>query len=246
MSQAHSPKPRILITIPTYNEVDALPVLINQLRTDYPGITILVIDDNSPDGTGKLADSLAVNDTGINVLHRSGKKGLASAYISAFRWGEQHGYDWVCEMDADGSHHPRDLRRLLAQIPDSDLIIGARWIPGGQVPGWSLLRVWLSRLGNTYIRLMLGMKVHDATAGYRLYRVSQLPKLDLDTLGTRGYVFQAVATYRATVAGLRITEVPVKFSERIAGESKMNANIFTESLLIVTRWGIERLFQRFR
>ncbi len=235
-----------LVAIPTYNERDNLERTVEATRRSCPDVDILVVDDNSPDGTGELADALAADDDRLRVLHRPEKQGLGAAYLAAFDWADRHGYRTVVEMDADGSHDPADLPRLLDALTDADLAIGSRYIPGGKVRNWPLHRLALSRGAGVYTRLMLGLSVRDVTAGYRAYRLAALGKLELDTVTSVGYCFQIDLTWRAVKAGLTITEVPITFTERRAGASKMNRSITVEALRNVTSWGLAHRSRQLR
>ncbi|MFZ2502703.1 MAG: polyprenol monophosphomannose synthase [Nocardioides sp.] len=235
---------RVVIVIPTYNEADNLGLIVARLRAAHAGLDVLVVDDNSPDGTGQLADELAAADERIHVLHRTEKAGLGAAYVAGFRWALDEGYDVIGEMDADGSHQPEQLHRLLRALEQADLVIGSRWIPGGSVVNWPASRELLSRGGNLYVRLLLGVGVKDATAGFRLFRRSTLESIDLDSVRSAGYVFQTDLTWRTLQAGLRVVEVPIEFVERERGDSKMSRAVATESLRRITSWGLhERLNQ---
>ncbi|GII78065.1 dolichol-phosphate mannosyltransferase [Sphaerisporangium rufum] len=237
---------RVLVIVPTYNERENLPVTVGRLRAAVPDAHILVADDNSPDGTGAIADELAAADDHVHVLHRAGKQGLGAAYIAGFRWGLAEGYDVLVEMDADGSHGAEDLPRLLeAMGGGADLVIGSRWVPGGRLVNWPRSREALSRGANTYVRLLLGVPVHDATAGFRAYRAGTLEKIDLDDVQSQGYCFQVDLTLRTVRAGLRVAEVPITFVERTAGASKMSRAVFAEALWRVTVWGLTGLPRRF-
>ena len=229
---------RVLVCVPTYNERENLPTTLNRLRTANPDADVLVIDDSSPDGTGDLADTLAATDPGIHVLHRASKAGLGTAYVEGFRWGLDRGYTVLVEMDADGSHQPEQLPRLLAALEGADLVIGSRWVDGGAVRNWPRSRLILSRGANTYVRLALGMPLRDATAGYRAYRAELLRARDLGTISSQGYCFQVDLTWRAWRAGWRITEVPITFVERERGASKMSRSIVAEALWRVTWWAV--------
>jgi dolichol-phosphate mannosyltransferase len=234
------------MVIPTYNEADNLRPLVSRLRAAQPAVEVLVVDDDSPDGTGELADRLAADDPSVHVLHRSGKAGLGTAYLAGFRWALDAGYDAIGEMDADGSHQPEELHLLLDALRNADLVIGARWVPGGSVENWPLRRELLSRGGNLYTRLLLGIRVHDATAGYRLFRRSTLEGIALEDVQSYGYVFQADLAYRTLQAGLRVVEVPIRFVERTAGSSKMSPDVAVESLRRITRWGLRRRRRQLR
>ena len=229
---------RIVMVIPTYDEADNLPWLVGRLRAAAPQVDVLVVDDNSPDGTGALADRLAAADEAVHVLHRPGKAGLGAAYLAGFAWALEAGYDVVGEMDADGSHQPEQLHRLLEALAEADLVIGSRWVPGGSVVNWPLRRQALSRGGNLYVRMLLGISVRDATAGFRVFRRSALEKIDLATVESTGYVFQTDLVARCLRAGLRVREVPIEFIERVRGDSKMSGAVAAESLRRITRWGL--------
>lgn len=229
---------KVLVLIPTYNERDNLPVIVSKVRSAVPAAHILVLDDNSPDGTGHLADEIAATDDHVMVLHRAAKEGLGKAYLEGFAWGLDHGYDRLVEMDADGSHPAQTLPTLLDAARHADLVIGSRWIRGGRVVNWPLSRKALSVGGNIYIKTLLGMGVNDATAGYRVYTAAALHTIGLQDVASYGYCFQADLTWRAVRAGLTVVEVPITFVEREVGESKMNPDIARESLLNITQWGI--------
>jgi len=231
---------RVLVIVPTYNEAENLEWVVGRLRSAQPTVDVLVVDDGSPDGTGEIADRLAAADAHVHVLHRTEKAGLGAAYLHGFRWALSEGYDVIGEMDADGSHQPEELGRLLEALTRADMVIGARWVPGGSVVNWPLSREALSRGGNLYVRLLLGIKVRDATAGYRLFRRSTLDKIDLSTVQSTGYVFQTELVTRALQAGLTVAEVPIEFVERVRGASKMSGGVAAESMKRVTRWGIEQ------
>jgi dolichol-phosphate mannosyltransferase len=226
--------------IPTYDERDNLEPIVARVRAAQPDADILVVDDDSPDGTGALADQLAAADAHVHVLHRPGKQGLGRAYIDAMRWGVRHDYDVLVELDADGSHQPEQLGRLLERMADFDLVLGSRWVPGGRVENWPWHRMLISRLGSAYARLALGLGQRDVTGGYRAFRASALARIDLDAVHSHGYAFQVDLLYRAARAGLRITEVPITFVERERGQSKMSPQIVAEAMWRVTVWGLSR------
>jgi len=230
-------QPRVLVVIPTYQERDNLPGILRRTLASVPAAHVLVVDDDSPDGTGELADKAAAEDDRIHVLHRSEKAGLGAAYVAGFRWGLQAGYEVLVEMDADGSHAPEQLPRLLAATAHADVVLGSRWVPGGEVVNWPRRRELLSRGGNLYTRLALGIDLHDATGGYRAYRRAVLQAIDLSSIASQGYCFQVDLAWRAVQAGFRVTEVPITFAERERGESKMSGNIVREALIRVTEWG---------
>ena len=235
---------RTLVIIPTYNEREALPVQIAAVRAATPDVDILVADDNSPDGTGEWADAMAAQDAHVHVLHRPGKAGLGAAYIAGFAWAAERGYDVVVEMDADGSHRAVDLPRLLERVGDAELVIGSRWIAGGSVVNWPWRRKFLSVNANRYVRLVMGLGVHDATAGFRAYRASTLGGLDLESVESQGYCFQVDMTYRVFRTGARIVEVPITFVERELGVSKMSGAIIREALVKTTVWGMQRRWRQ--
>jgi dolichol-phosphate mannosyltransferase len=228
----------VLVIVPTYNESENLGLIAARLHAALPDAQLLVVDDNSPDGTGKLADELADREPWAHVLHRSGKQGLGAAYVAGFRWAKDHGYDVVVEMDADGSHAPEQLPRLLAALEHADLVLGSRWVDGGQVVNWPRSRELLSRGGNAYTRLVLGLPLHDATGGYRAYRRDVLDLLLQTDVASQGYCFQVDLAWQVWRAGYRVVEVPITFVERERGESKMSRAIVVEALWRVTLWGL--------
>jgi dolichol-phosphate mannosyltransferase len=230
---------RVLVVIPTYNEADNIRLITQRVRRAVPSVDILVADDNSPDGTGGIADELSAADNHVFVLHRPGKQGLGAAYVAGFGWAKNKGYDAVVEMDADGSHAPEELPKLLDALRDTDAVLGARYIAGGSVHNWPLHRLLLSRGGNIYIKMALGMPFADATGGYRAYRMPVLDTIDVATVASQGYSFQVELAWRTYRHGFRIAEVPITFTERERGQSKMSGNIFKEQLLRVTAWGVQ-------
>lgn len=232
------PLDRVLVLIPTYNEKDNLPRIVGRVRSSVPDADILVLDDNSPDGTGAIADGLAAKDPQVHVMHRAGKQGLGAAYKAGFAWALERGYDGAVEMDADGSHQPEQLPSLLSAARDADLVIGARWVRGGSVVNWPAHRKALSVGANIYTKVMLGLPVNDATGGYRVYRASALRAMDLDSVSSAGYGFQVDMTVALVRAGLRAVEVPIEFIEREVGESKMSGNIVTEAFVNVGKAGV--------
>ena len=234
---------RVVVVIPTYNEAENLAGIVQRLRTAQPEIDVLVVDDGSPDGTGRIADELALADPQVSVLHRSAKEGLGAAYLHGFSQALAAGYDVIGEMDADGSHQPEQLHRLLEALADgADLVIGSRWVPGGSVVNWPVGRMLLSRGGNLYVRLLLGIDVRDATAGFRLFRRATLEKIDLASVQSTGYVFQTDLAARTVRAGLEVREVPIEFVERVRGDSKMSRDVAVESLKRITVWGVRERF----
>ncbi|MBI1350847.1 MAG: glycosyltransferase [Actinomycetales bacterium] len=237
---------RIVVIIPTFNELTTLPTIVGRVRTSVPEAHILVADDNSPDGTGRLADELAEADDHIHVMHRLGKEGLGAAYLAGFSWALAEGFDVVVEMDADGSHQPEQLPRLLDALRGADLVLGSRWVPGGATVNWPKSRQFISRGGTAYTRIVLGMPIHDATGGYRAFRADTLRKLDLHEVASQGYCFQIDLAWRAVQRGLVVKEVPITFVERTAGVSKMSRKIVAEALWRVTVWGIDDKVTRVR
>jgi dolichol-phosphate mannosyltransferase len=229
----------ILVIIPTYNERENLDPILGRVLAAVPAAHVLVVDDASPDGTGKLADERADADDRVHVLHRSAKAGLGAAYVAAFDWGLRAGYDVLVEMDADGSHDPAQLPQLLGALDDADLVIGARWVPGGSVVNWPLTRELLSRGANLYTRVALGMGLGDATGGFRAFRAATLEGIDYRAVTSQGYCFQIDLAWRAVRAGYRVVEVPITFTDRVRGESKMSGNIVREALWRLTVWGVQ-------
>jgi dolichol-phosphate mannosyltransferase len=223
---------RCLVVLPTYNEKENLAAIVGDVRS-YLDADVLVVDDGSPDGTGDIADRLARHDLRMRVLHRQGKQGLGTAYLAGFRFAIEHGYERVCEMDADFSHPPWDLPRLLHASLAADLVIGSRYVRGGSTSGWSLRRRLLSRAANLYARTVLGLPVRDLTAGFRCFDVDLLARLDLAQVAAHGYAFQIEMALRVARAGGRIVELPIHFVDRRAGNSKMDARIAREALILV-------------
>jgi glycosyltransferase involved in cell wall biosynthesis len=239
-----------LVVIPTYNERENLADTITRVRTSVPEASVLVVDDASPDGTGALADELAAADAAVHVLHRTAKNGLGAAYLEAFSWALERDFDAVVQLDADGSHLPEELPRLLARLRGmgsegpADLVIGSRWVAGGSIRNWPRHRELLSRWGSAYARWVLRLKTRDATAGYRVFRAEALRRLHLEDVHTRGYGFQVDMLWQAHKAGLTIAEVPVTFVERLRGRSKMTPAIVLEAMVRVTAWGLHSRFSR--
>ncbi len=229
---------RVLVVVPTYNEADNVRLITEPVRRAVPSVDNLVADDNSPHGTGDIADEISAADDHVFVLHRAGKEGLGAAYVAGFAWAKDKGYDAVVEMDADGSHAPEELHKLLDTLRDNDAVLGTRYIPGGSVHNWPVHRLLLSRGGNIYIRMALGMPFKDATGGYRAYRMAVLDAIDVATVASTGYSFQVELAWRTYRQGFRMAEVPITFTEREHGVSKMSGNIFKEQLLRVTVWGV--------
>ncbi|WP_327298748.1 MULTISPECIES: polyprenol monophosphomannose synthase [unclassified Streptomyces] len=232
------PLGKALVIIPTYNEAENIKPIVARVRAAVPEADILVADDNSPDGTGKIVDELAEDDPQVQVLHRKGKEGLGAAYLAGFRWGIEHGYGVLVEMDADGSHQPEELPRLLTALKGADLVLGSRWMPGGRVVNWPKSRELLSRGGSTYSRMLLGVPIRDVTGGFRAFRKETLEGIGLDEVSSQGYCFQVDLARRAIEAGCHVVEVPITFVEREIGDSKMSKDIVVEALWRVTAWGV--------
>ena len=236
----------VLVVVPTYDERENIEHIVERLTAAVPDAHLLVVDDSSPDGTGKIADELADGDARMHVLHRSAKAGLGAAYIAGFQWGLARGYDVLVEMDADGSHAPEQLPRLLDGLDDADLVLGSRYVAGGAVVNWPRRREIISRGGNLYTRLALGIRLRDATGGYRAFRREVLEGIDYAGVSSQGYCFQVDLARRALDAGFRVVEVPITFVERERGESKMSGEIVREAFLRVTQWGVRRRAQQLR
>jgi dolichol-phosphate mannosyltransferase len=236
---------RVLVIVPTYNEVENLERILERLKVAVPAAHALVVDDGSPDGTGELAEKLAARDPRVNVLRRKAKAGLGPAYVAGFSWARERGYDVLVEMDADGSHAPEQLPRLLEALSGADLVLGSRYVAGGSVEDWPVHRLLLSRLGNRYTRWLLRLPLSDATGGYRAARADLIGRLPFDDVASEGYCFQVDWAWRAVRAGARVTEVPITFTERAFGRSKMSGSIVAEALVRVTAWGVrDRLADR--
>jgi dolichol-phosphate mannosyltransferase len=233
---------RVLVVIPTYNEAENIVRVLERVRRALPDCSMLVVDDGSPDGTADLVEKHAAEAGGISILRRTAKSGLGSAYRAGFAWGLERGFDACVEMDADFSHDPAALPALVAPLAGGhELVIGSRYVPEGRIPNWSWHRRLLSRGGNVYADLLLGLGVTDSTAGFRAYAASLLRRLDLSRVHAEGYGFQIEMTYRSKQAGASIVEVPIRFVDRVAGESKMSWTIVVEALALVTKWGAGRL-----
>ena len=237
---------RVLVVVPTYDERENIERIVARVVASVPYAHLLVVDDGSPDGTGKIADELADSDGRIHVLHRTAKAGLGAAYIAGFDWGLEQGYDVLVEMDADGSHSPEQLPRLLAALERADLVLGSRYVPGGSVVNWARSRELISRGGNLYTRLALGRRLRDATGGYRAFRREVLERIDYAGVSSQGYCFQVDLARRAVDAGFRVVEVPITFVERERGESKMSSEIVREAFTRVTQWGVRHRADQLR
>ena len=244
---AEGPAGSVLVVIPTYNERDNLEPLLARMHAVVPDADVLVVDDGSPDGTGELADKLAADDSRVRVLHRTAKEGLGAAYLAGFAVALQGEHQVIVEMDADGSHAPEQLHRLLDALDaGADLVIGSRYVPGGTIRNWPRRRYALSKTANTYARVLLGVDIHDITAGYRAYRREVLEKIDLSAVDSKGYCFQIDLTWRTINNGFVVVEVPITFSERELGQSKMSGSNIREAMLKVADWGIRGRFDRAR
>ena len=237
---------RTLVVVPTYNEAQSIRPIIERIRRAVPDADVLVVDDGSPDGTGRIADDLAATDKRVTVLHRPAKAGLGAAYLQGFDRALDGGYDAVVEIDADGSHDPAELPAMLALLESrpADLVIGSRWVDGGQVVNWPWARRAISRSGNRYARWMLRSRIRDLTAGFRVYRASALRGLDRAVVSSQGYCFQVELAWRIEANGGVVVEHPIAFVERTTGRSKMGAGIVAEALVRVTTWGVLSRFGR--
>ncbi|MBH0128948.1 polyprenol monophosphomannose synthase [Salinibacterium sp. NK8237] len=231
--------PNVVVVVPTYNEIENISSIVGRLRQAVPRAHVLVVDDSSPDGTGERAEELAAADPGIMVLHRDQKEGLGKAYLAGFALALERGYDYIAEIDADGSHDPSELPAMIALAKaGNDLVIGSRWVPGGSVKNWPWFRHSISRMGNSYARMVLHSDIRDITAGFRVFRASALRELGLDGVSSQGYCFQVEMAWNLERAGYRVAEHPITFVERSTGRSKMHAGIVAEALFRVTGWGI--------
>lgn len=235
---------KTLVMMPTFNEIETLERSVTELFKHNPGVELLVIDDNSPDGTGDLADRLARENSKTHVLHRSGKQGLGKAYLAGIDWGLENGFELLVQMDADGSHRAEDLPKLIFKASLDGLVIGSRWIPGGAVHNWPWYRKAISRFGNFYAARMLGSDLGDLTAGFRVYGRDLLTQLPLQSVAAQGYGFQVEMTRNVLSAGRSVIEVPIHFVERENGSSKMTMAIVLEAFVLATKWGFERLIRR--
>jgi dolichol-phosphate mannosyltransferase len=231
---------RTLVIIPTYNESENIEAIVGRVRSSVPDAHVLVVDDGSPDGTGKLVDAMADTDDQVHVLHRPAKAGLGAAYIAGFDWGRAADFDVLVEMDADGSHAPEQLLRLLGALENADLVLGSRWVPGGAIVNWPTTRKVISRAGNFYARAALGIGLRDATGGYRAFRRTVLDSIDYRDAQSQGYCFQVDIAWRTVQAGFRVVEVPITFVERERGESKMSGSIVREAFWRVSQWGVQQ------
>jgi len=237
----------VLVVLPTYNESENIDRVLRRVREALPDATVLVVDDGSPDGTAEMAETVGKEIGGIELMRRHQKSGLGSAYRAGFRWGLEHGFDACVEMDADLSHEPEALPGLVGALADgTELVVGSRYVEGGAIPNWAWHRRLLSRGGNVYASALLGLGVADSTSGFRAYAASVLRRIDLDRIRADGYGFQIEMTYQAKRAGASVVEVPIRFVDRVDGESKMSAVIVVEALGLVSWWGLLRLVESLR
>jgi dolichol-phosphate mannosyltransferase len=236
----------VLVVVPTYNERDNIGPIIGRLHAALPRVHALIVDDGSPDGTGDIADEMAAGDERVHVMHRTEKSGLGAAYVAGFQWALERDYQVVVEMDADGSHAPEDLPRLLDALVDADLVLGSRYVPGGRLVNWPKSREWISKGGNLYSKLALGVRIQDITGGYRAFRRRVLEKLPLAEIASHGYCFQVDLAWRTLQFGFTVVEVPITFTEREIGESKMDSSIVREAFFKVGRWGVDHRLEQLR
>lgn len=229
---------RVLVIIPTYNEAENIVPIVQRLRAAVPDADVLIADDNSPDGTGRIADELAAADDHVHVMHRQSKQGLGATYVAGFGWGLERGYGVLVEHDADGSHQPEQLPSMLRALKQADMVKGSRWVKGGSVKNWPWHRELLSRGGSLWSRTLLGLPIKDVTGGFTAFRADTLRGLGLDDIESAGYAFQVDLARRAIAHGYRVAEVPIEFIERERGDSKMSGRIVAEAMLLTTRWGI--------
>src|SRR5271169_1830565 len=235
---------KTLVVVPTYNERENLPALAQRLLALAVPVDMLVVDDNSPDGTGKLADNLAAEHSAIHVLHRAEKSGLGRAYIAGFKWALERGYEFVFELDGDFSHNPDDIPMFLEAARNADLVLGSRYLNGIRIINWPLRRLMLSKSAATYVRLITGMPIADPTGGYKCFRRRALQAINFDQVRSNGYSFQIEMTHKIWRQGMKVVEVPIIFTERIQGKSKMSGNIVREALLMVIRLLVQNGFRR--
>ena len=235
---------RVLVVMPTYNEIKNVHTMLDRIHASTPDVEVLVVDDNSPDGTGIAVEKRSQSESWIHVLRRPGKGGLGAAYRAGFEWGIENGFEFLVEMDADGSHQPEQLPLLLEASKTADLVLGSRWIKGGSVVNWPTSRKILSLGGNLYTRLMLGIHIKDATGGYRVFKTETVHAIKMLERGTQGYIFQVENTYQAVRRRLKVVEVPIEFVERVNGVSKMSQAIVIEALTRVTIWGFKNRILR--
>lgn len=235
---------RALVILPTYNEIENLPRIVPQILEVDPNLEILVVDDNSPDGTGEEADLMAAVNPRVAVIHRASKMGLGSAYIAGFKYGIEKGFDYLFEMDSDFSHDPKYLKDFLREIEEADLVIGSRYLQGVNVINWPMSRLLLSYFANVYTRMITGLPLRDATGGFKCYRREALEAVELDSVRSDGYSFQIEMSFKLWRQGFRLKEIPIVFHDRQQGKSKMSKKIVREAVWVVWRLGLEHLFTR--
>ncbi len=239
------PEERALVIVPTYNEAESLPLVVPRILEQDKRIEVLVVDDNSPDGTGRMADEMAADDPRVHVLHREGKLGLGTAYLTGFKWALERDYEFIFEMDADGSHDAKHLPEFLAAIQDVDLVLGSRYLERRvTVVNWPMSRLLLSYCANIYARVVTGHRLYDATGGFKCFRRRVLEAIDLDEVHSNGYSFQIEMSFRAWRKGFRIVEIPIVFVDRVEGPSKMSGGIVREAVWMVWLLRLKRLFRR--
>ncbi len=239
------PEERALVIVPTYNEAESLPLVVPRILEQDKRIEVLVVDDNSPDGTGRMADEMAADDPRVHVLHREGKLGLGTAYLTGFKWALERDYEFIFEMDADGSHDAKHIPEFLAAIQDVDLVLGSRYLEGRvTVVNWPMSRLLLSYCANIYARVVTGHRLYDATGGFKCFRRRVLEAIDLDEVHSNGYSFQIEMSFRAWRKGFRIVEIPIVFVDRVEGTSKMSGGIVREAVWMVWLLRLKRLFRR--
>jgi dolichol-phosphate mannosyltransferase len=238
---------KTLVVLPTYNEVNNLEALINQIQSGFPGVHVYVVDDNSPDRTGKLADTIAERSPFVHVEHRPAKLGLGTAYRFAFTQPIIDSFDYIIQMDSDFSHEPEQIPNFVKELStNADFVIGSRYVPGGSITNWSIGRKLLSRFGNQYIRFMMGVPIADCTSGYRGFTQKSLKSLNVLSVKGEGYIFIAAMAKAGHDTKLKMKEIPISFNDRAAGKSKMSNRIIAESLFLATKFGIQRVFHRNR
>jgi len=239
------PEERALVIVPTYNEAENFPLIVPRILEQDERIDVLVVDDNSPDGTGRMADEMAAENPRVHVLHREGKLGLGTAYLNGFEWALERDYEFILEMDADGSHDAKHLPEFLAAIEDADLVLGSRYLKGRvTVVNWPMSRLLLSYFANIYARVVTGHRLYDATGGFKCFRRRVLEAIDLDAVHSNGYSFQIEMSFRAWRKGFRIVEIPIVFVDRVEGTSKMSGGIVREAVWMVWLLRLKRLFRR--
>lgn len=239
---SHTPK--ILVVIPTYNEAENIPKLIPAVLQQAPNLDVLVVDDNSPDGTAALVKEMMATNPNVHIIEREGKQGLGTAYVRGFKYAIEHGYDYVFEMDADFSHNPNDIPVFLSHMKNYDLVIGSRYVNGVRILNWPMSRLLLSYSANVYTRLITGLPVMDATGGFKCYRIEALKAIDLDRIRSNGYAFQIEMSYKVWKKGFRLCEIPIIFTDRREGHSKMSRHIVYEAMFMLLRLRLRSILRR--